>query len=169
MNQSEEGRRPDLFDRIMGLALFRPVEPFYRAHKEGLLYLFFGGVTTLVSFLAFGLFFNVIGWSELVANLLSWVLAVLVAYVTNCLWVFDSAPRTASEALRQLSSFYLSRVATFLVEEGILALFVTWLSFPAWPVKITASIVVVLLNYILSKLLVFRRKTTSQDEEINKM
>ena len=73
---SPEKKRPNIFDRIMHLPLLRILEPFYKKHKEGLLYLFFGGVTTLVSFFVFWLFDAVIGLDPLLANLISWVTAV---------------------------------------------------------------------------------------------
>ena len=68
MKQPEE-KRPDIFDRIMRLPLLRMLEPFYQKHKESLLYLFFGGVTTLVSFLVFWLFEGPLGLDALLANL----------------------------------------------------------------------------------------------------
>lgn len=157
MNQPEE-KHPDIFDRIMRLPLLRILEPFYKRHKEGLLYLFFGGVTTLVSFLVFWLFEGPLGMDALLANLISWVLAVAVAYITNRIWVFTAHAVGVRAILIEILSFYLSRVATFLLEEGILLIFVTWLTLPALPIKIAASVLVVLLNYIFSKIFVFRKK-----------
>ena len=158
MSEHENEKRPDIFDRLMHLPLLRLLEPFYKRHKEGLLYLFFGAVTTLVSFAVFWLFEGPLGWNELVANLISWVVAVAVAFVTNRIWVFSSDAKGAAALLYELAAFYASRVATFLVEEGILFVFVTLLALPAMPVKVVASIVVVILNYVLSKLFVFRKK-----------
>ena len=164
----QNSERPDIFDRLMRLPLLRLFEPFYKRHKEGLLYLFFGGVTTLVSFLSFWLLEGPLGVNELLANLISWVLAVAVAYVTNRIWVFTTHAAGARGILFELLSFYLSRVATFLMEEGIILVFVTWLALPALPVKIAASVLVVILNYVLSKLLVFR-KNANGGEKSNEM
>ena len=153
--------RPDIFDRIMRLPLLRRLEPFYKKHKEGLLYLFFGGVTTLVSWLVFWLFETPLGVNELIANLISWVISVAVAYLTNRIWVFSAHATRAGRILLEILSFYLSRVATLLLEEGILLLFVTWLGMNAMLIKIAASVLVVILNYVLSKLLVFRKQKES--------
>ena len=158
------GKRPDIFDKIMHLPLLRLLEPFYKKHKEVLLYLFFGVVTTLVSFFVFWLFESPLGLHELVANLISWVAAVAVAYVTNRIWVFATHAQGTRGILFEILSFYLSRVATFLVEEAILLIFVTWLTFPSLPVKIVASVAVVILNYVFSKLFVFRKKGVATDE-----
>ena len=154
---SPEKKRPDIFDRLMHLPLLRILEPFYKKHKEGLLYLFFGGVTTLVSFFVFWLFDAVVGLDPLLANLISWVTAVAVAYVTNRIWVFTAHAYGLRGILLEIVSFYASRVATFLLEEGILLIFVTWLALPSMPVKIAASVLVVLLNYVFSKIFVFRK------------
>ncbi|MBQ2719831.1 MAG: GtrA family protein, partial [Clostridia bacterium] len=66
----QEPRR-DIFDRVMSLPLLRLLFPFYSAHKEALLYLFFGGVTTLIDFFAFYLFESVFSLHELLANVLA--------------------------------------------------------------------------------------------------
>lgn len=163
MNHPEE-KRPDLFDRIMRLPLLCRLEPFYKKHKEGLLYLFFGGVTTLVSFFVFWLFDAVVGLDPLLANLISWVIAVAVAYVTNRIWVFSDHATGLYAVTLEIFSFYMSRVATFLMEEGILLVFVTWLALPSMPIKIAASVLVVLFNYIFSKIFVFRKKKDSDTD-----
>ena len=163
MNQTEN-KRPDIFDRIMRLPLLRLLGPFYKQHKEGLLYLFFGGVTTLVSFFVFWLFDAVIGWDPLLANLISWVIAVAVAYITNRIWVFAVHAVGVRGICLEIVSFYLSRVATFLLEEGILLIFVTWLDLPSMPIKIAASVLVVILNYVFSKIFVFRKSGSKADD-----
>ena len=149
--------RPDIFDRIMRLPILRRFEPFYKKHKEGLLYLFFGGVTTLVSFFVFWFFDAVCDLDPLLANLISWIIAVAVAYITNRTWVFAVHAAGARAISLEILSFYMSRVATFLLEEAILLVFVTWLDLPSMPVKIAASVLVVLLNYVFSKIFVFKK------------
>ncbi len=156
--------RPDIFDRVMSLPLLRRLYPFYSAHKEALLYLFFGGVTTLIDLLSFVLFESVLSFHELLANVLAWFLAVLTAYLTNRVWVFHSEASGALAYCREILSFFASRVATLLFAEGVLFVFVTRLSLPALPVKIVSSVFVVILNYVFSKLLVFRKEKTSDGE-----
>ena len=163
MNNQEE-KRPDIFDRLMRLPLLRLFEPFYKKHKEGLLYLFFGGVTTLVSFLVFWIFDAPLGLDPLLANLISWIVAVAVAYITNRTWVFADHASGARAILLEIVGFYASRVATFLLEEAILLVFVTWLDLPSMPVKIAASVLVVLLNYVFSKIFVFRKNAEKEDQ-----
>ena len=150
--------KPDLFDRLMALPGLRLTQPFYRKHKEVLLYLFFGGLTTLVSIAVFALCYNALGINELISNVISWVLAVLFAFFTNRVWVFSARTEGRLDFLRQMASFFGGRLATLGVEELILLIFVTWLRLPALPVKIAAQVVVIVLNYIISKCFVFRKK-----------
>ena len=149
--------KKDIFDRLMGLKLFRPLWPFYVKYKEPLMYLFFGGLTTLISIFVFWLFNGPFGLNELVANLISWVLAVLFAFLTNKTWVFKSTEQEKS-FLALMLSFYAGRLLTLGVEELLLFVFITWLGFNSMVVKILAQIVVIVLNYVISKLLVFRDK-----------
>lgn len=148
-------RKPDFFDRIFTLPVLRLFQPFFNAHREGLLYLFFGGLTTLVSWASFYLFSQILLWNEHPANLLSWVLAVLFAFFTNRSCVFHDKTSGAVSFFLQLLRFAASRVTSLAVEEAILFVFVTLLSFPAFPVKIADSVAVVLLNYVFSKWFVF--------------
>lgn len=147
----------DVFDRLMGLRLFRPLLPFWQKHREVLLYLFFGALTTLVSIVSFWLLYRFLGLNELIANVFSWILAVLFAYGTNARWVFRDRPETGKERLRQALRFYAGRLATLGAEELLLWGFITRLGLPAMPVKIAAQLIVIVLNYIVSKLLVFRK------------
>lgn len=148
----------DIFDRLMHLPGLRILEPFYRAHKEALLYLFFGGVTTLINLIVFWLCESILGLDPLIANPISWAVAVLAAFLTNRIWVFHSHTSGAWEFFLQLVTFYAGRTTTLFVEEGILFVFVTLLALPAFPVKIGASVIVVILNFFLSKLLIFRKR-----------
>ena len=149
----------DIFDKIMGLPVLKLFWPFYEKNKSMLLYLFFGAVTTAVSFISFWLFDRALG-SEwvLVSNVLSWILAVFVAFVTNRIWVFQARTEGKKAYFIQMFQFALSRVATLLIESGILLVFVTWLHSNALIVKICTSVIVVILNYVFSKLFVFRKK-----------
>lgn len=162
---SASPRTPDLFDKLFTLPGLRWAAPFFARYREVLLYLFFGAVTTFVSFAVFWLFHEKIGWNEHPANLVAWVSAVLVAFFTNRAWVFSAGREVRGRSFfLQIGEFYLSRVASFGVEEAIIAVFVTWLGLSAMWVKAVASVVVVLLNYILSKFIVFRKKSKNENK-----
>ncbi len=150
-------RREDLFDKILALRPFRFLQPFYQKHREGLLYLFFGGVTTVVSWGSFLLFHSLLLWNEHTANILSWILAVLVAFLTNRRWVFCADEKKGGSFLFQMLTFYASRLSTLGCQELLLLIFVTLIGWAAIPVRAAAEIIVLLLNYVLSKFLIFKK------------
>ena len=131
------------------------LKAFYKKIKDLLLYLLFGVLTTVVSIVSYAVFNVAFEMNELVANVISWILAVLFAFVTNKMWVFHAPAHTLKEFVKQMLSFFGGRVATLVIEEIILLVFVTLLAFPSIPVKIVAQILVIALNYVISKFLVF--------------
>lgn len=146
--------KDDLFDRMMRLPGLRIFGPFYRRHREVLLYLFFGGIAFFLNFFLFLWLDTVLSVNELLNNMICWIICVLFQYVTNRTWVFPG--ETKDGIPRQLAAFLGGRVFTLVVEEIILLVFVLWLNFGAAPVKFAAQIVVIVLNYIISKYLVFK-------------
>ena len=157
-NSIQNNEKKDIFDKIMSLKVFSFLYPFYKKHKEALLYLFFGVLTTMINLVVFYLFTKLISLDELIANIIAWIIAVLFAYITNRIWVFSSHCATKAEFFKEFISFYGGRVFTLLVEEGILLVFIKFLSLNALVVKTVAQIVIIILNYVISKLLVFRKK-----------
>ncbi|RHS87542.1 GtrA family protein [Clostridium sp. AM42-36] len=132
-------------------------------YKQFLLYALFGGLTFVVSVMSYGFFCTLLAFNELFSNLLSWILAVSFAFFTNRIWVFQSPTNTSREFFHQLLKFFSSRLATLGVEEIILLLFVTIMHLPNMLVKIAAQIIVIILNYILSKKVIFTSKAKTND------
>ena len=146
--------KKDIFDRIMSFKIFSPLYPFYEKYKEILLYLFFGAVTTAVSILSFA-FFEYLAFDELIANIFSWILSVFIAFITNTIWVFDDTLK--SGFVPKIFKFYTGRVSTLIIEELLLFVFIKLLLLNSLAVKCAAQVVVVILNYIISKLFVFKK------------
>ena len=130
---------------------------FYQKHKSVILYIFFGGLTTVVSIGSFVVFDSLLHLDPLIANLLSWVCAVSFAYVTNRTWVFSSKA-TGAAVPKEIASFVAGRLFTLGLEEVMILVFVTWLNFNSTLIKFLAQFVVLVLNYVISKLFVFRNK-----------
>ena len=136
----------------------------YFKHKEIINYLLFGGLTTVVSWGTYSLFVKAIGMSVGVGNVLSWICAVLFAFVPNKLFVFESKTWQPATALREFVSFIGARLATGVIEWFGVPYFSTHgLTHPLFGVKgllakVVVSIVVIILNYIFSKFLVFIKK-----------
>lgn len=152
------GGEKNIFDYLIMLLVPGRLQPFFAARKETLLYLFFGGLSFLLSVGTCALFLNVFSLNALAANLLSWLLTTAFVYVTNQRWVFEGERKRGTELGRQILAFYAGRMLTLLVEEAILAVFAVYLKFPGIPVKAFAQIIVILLNYIISKRLVFKKQ-----------
>lgn len=150
-------KEKDIFDRIMSLPGLRILEPFYTRNKEVLLYLFFGGLTFLISVVTYAYFAVTLDINELVANVFSWILSVAFAFITNKVWVFQSKTNTVPAFIQEAFSFFAGRIVTLVVEEVILFVFITMLHWSSLGVKVAAQIIIIILNYIISKLFVFRK------------
>ena len=138
--------------------MFTKLMEMYRKYKEIILYVFFGGLATVVSIGSFAWCDVVMHMDPLVANLISWILAVTFAYITNSLWVFDARPHGIQELLCQAAGFFGGRVLTLVIEEAILLIFINGLGLPSVGVKVGAQVVVLVSNYIISKWIVFKEK-----------
>ena len=120
-------------------------------------YLFFGGLTTVVNYLVY---FPCYYWLEIsatVSNVIAWIVAVAFAYVTNKPFVFRSHDWRWRTVGPELTKFVGCRIGSGLLETAIIFLTVDMLSWNGIVWKIITSILVVLLNYVASKLLVFRK------------
>lgn len=126
----------------------------YLKYKQPLLYVVFGFLTTVIGISVFALFTEWIVLDPLVANIISWIIAVLFAFITNRRFVFESSGNLVKEAF----SFFAARIFTLLLEEAIIFCFVTVLEFNAMIIKTLAQIAVIVLNYLISKIFVFKKK-----------
>lgn len=142
--------------------MFKFICKIYHAYKEAIDYLFWGGMTTVVSWGTYSLFV-LLGASVFWANAGSWVCAVAFAFVTNKLWVFRSKSWESSVLFPELSKFLSSRVATGIFEMAAVPALValglnqTIFGIDGMVSKVLVSVAVVILNYILSKLFVFKK------------
>ena len=128
-----------------------------RRYREMLLYIIFGALTTLVNIVSYYCLTRFLVLDTAPATALAWFLSVVFAYLTNRQWVFRSRAKGILPVMSEVFSFFAARIATGLLDMGVMALCVDVLHMPDMPVKIASNIVVIVLNYILSKLLVFRK------------
>lgn len=151
-------KKKDIFDRIMSLPVLNIFEPFYTKHKEGLMYLFFGGLAFFLSIFLFWFMDSVMHLNAVLNNTIDWVICVAFQFFTNRTWVFDGHVESKGEFLKQAGSFTAGRLFTLVVEDLIIYIFITLLGFPSMPVKLAATFIVIALNYVISKLIVFKKK-----------
>ena len=128
-------------------------------NREIVVYGIVGVLTTVVSWLSsfiLKLFLDdQIALQNLVINSLSWIAAIAFAYPTNRLFVFESKN---SNILQECAEFVGSRIATGVAEVGLMSLLVNALHVNFWISKLLVSVIVIIANYILSKLIVFQAK-----------
>lgn len=140
--------------------IIKKVWNLYKKYDEMINYLIVGGLTTVVSlgsyYFCVYTFLNPNNAFQLqIANIISWISCVTFAYFTNRIFVFKSK---RTDKLKEAISFYGSRIATLLLEMGIMFVFVTILHFNDKIIKLVAQVVITILNYVLSKLLIFKKK-----------
>ncbi len=134
------------------------MKKLFDKYHEQISYLFWGGMTTLVSYATYFVFSRMLFLDPLVSNVLSWICAVAFAYVTNKIFVFRSKSWEPKIVVNEVWKFVSARIFSFLLEMSIMFVFVKLLHFNDLVVKVCANIVVIIVNYFLSKLLIFRKK-----------
>lgn len=130
----------------------------FEQHREKILYVVFGALTTAVNTAVYWLCAHPLGMPVLPGTIIAWFLAVLFAYITNRVWVFRSQATARNEILREAVSFYLCRLATGVLDWVLMYFLVDRLHWNDLWVKIGVNVLVIILNYVASKLLIFRKK-----------
>ena len=134
------------------------IKELWNKYKDAIPYVFFGVLTTLVNIGTFGLLWHTFHWNYQVANFLAYWISVLFAYVTNKLWVFNSHTTTWKAFWKEMLSFFLFRAASWVMDQGIMTIGVSVLMGNALIVKVIDNVVVIVLNYVFSKFIIFRKR-----------
>jgi putative flippase GtrA len=128
----------------------------YKKNKEVIMYLIFGVLTTLINILSYMMFNKLLKMDIYVSNAIAWILAVLFAYVTNRKYVFDSRVRRFKDKVREITSFYACRLLTFGVDMLSMYLLIDLFKIDDMVSKLIVNVIVIILNYVLSKLIIFK-------------
>ena len=130
--------------------------------KDVMLYGVFGVLTTAVNLVTFWILESILNWNENISNFIAIVLSILFAYFTNRVWVFHSTAKECKEKFREFIRFVSGRIVTMIIEfVGCYILFKT--SIATIISKLAISIIVIILNFFISKFFVF--KTVKNVEE----
>ncbi|MDD6305795.1 MAG: GtrA family protein [Clostridiales bacterium] len=121
-------------------------------------YAFWGVMTTLVNYVVYFICTKAIGIDYLIANVIAWFVAVVFAFWVNKVYVFRSYQKDAKTMVREFGTFVSARILSGILETGMLALFVEAMHFNDSVIKIIASVLVVIINYVLSKLIIFKKQ-----------
>lgn len=125
--------------------------------RSQILYLFFGVLTTVINIVVYALL-RMTDMPVQVSYWLAWFITVLAAYLTNRRWVFNSQASTPREYFDEIVKFYVARLATGLIGSGIMIIGVNWLHQNDMLWNIIQNVFVIVTNYVLSKLVIFRAK-----------
>ena len=123
-----------------------------------LIYLVFGVLTTVVNYAVYLPVYNFCGISAAVSNMIAWVVAVIFAFLTNKPFVFHSYDWSAKTVVPELIKFVSCRLASGVMETVILFLAVDCMNWDGNIWKLITQVLVIVINYVGSKLLVFRKK-----------
>lgn len=126
-------------------------------HREVLVYLVFGFLTTVVNYLVYLPLHNSASMLASLANVIAWVVAVIFSFLTNKPFVFKSNDWSTRTVLSELAKFVGSRLSSLVVETVFLLITVDIASWDGVIMKLFISVVVIVMNYVTSKFLVFKK------------
>lgn len=129
----------------------------YIKYQSVFLYAIFGILTTVVNIIVFFVLYNMLHTGHNIAYVVAWFWAVLFAYLTNRVWVFHSTNSTVADIIKEIWQFYLARILTGVVGYFILNFGVDFLSQDANVWNIIQNIFVIVSNFVLSKLIIFKK------------
>ena len=121
------------------------------------MYLFFGICTTEINIIIYWLLHDALTLSNIVSTILAWLAAVLFAFVTNKVFVFESKRTNTTDRINEVISFFGCRLLTGILDVAIMAFAVDMLQWNGLLWKLISNIIVTIINYIASKYLIFRK------------
>ncbi|EAG5363969.1 cell wall teichoic acid glycosylation protein GtcA [Listeria monocytogenes] len=131
--------------------------PWYTDQVHSIfMYLIMGGFTTVINIVTFWLCTYVLNWDYRIANTIAFIASVLFAYFSNKKFVFDSYTPTWKDRLREASSFFDFRCLTYIIDILVMILLISYLSVDELWAKIWTNIIVLVLNYVFSKWIIFK-------------
>ena len=129
----------------------------YLEHQEGMRYLVFGVLSTIVNILVFSILYSLVQLSTTASNVIAWIISVIFAYITNKLWVFDSKVNDMKDLIKEVMSFIGARVFTLVIETILLNVTIDILGWNSVLMKIISNIIVIIMNFVFSKLFIFKK------------
>ena len=127
-------------------------------YREAVLYLVFGGFTTLINIVVYAVCKHAIGIDTIPSNVAAWILSVAFAYVTNKIFVFESRTVGAMALIKECLSFVWCRLATGIMDMVIMYVTVDMFHWSDMIMKILSNVLVIVLNFVFSKLFIFAKK-----------
>ena len=136
--------------------MIEQIKALLEKYKAIIRYGIFGVLTTLINIVVYEAFYRYVGWCNVVSNIVAWVAAVLFAFVTNKLWVFESRTTEKKALMFEIISFFGCRLATGVLDLAIMYVAVDEMALNSTLMKCISNVIVIIVNYIASKLLIFK-------------
>ena len=128
----------------------------YLKYKVQILYVLFGALTTFVNIVSYHIFYYNLNFPNVSSTVIALILCVLTAFITNKIWVFDSRSFALKTVVYEALTFFSCRALTGVLDVGIMYLSVDILAFNGLLMKTVSNVIVIVLNYIASKLIIFK-------------
>lgn len=135
----------------------KKIKILWKKYKATIMYLFFGGITTIINLASFDIMASYWHWNYQLATVIAWIITVLVAYLTNKVWVFGSHYTTFVAFIKELTSFFFFRGITLIMELVIMYFGVSILHGNLLLMKIIDNVIVIAANYLFSKWYIFKK------------
>ena len=149
-------------DLKKALTSIKEFKIFLKKYSEVISYLFFGVLTTLINLTTFWILSTVFNLETIAATVAAWIIAVAFAFITNKIWVFKSKTKTNQETTKEAVMFVIARLVTLGIEVFLMWLMVDNFKQDKLIWKLLCNIITVILNYLFSKLIVFKEKKTKE-------
>lgn len=128
----------------------------YKKYKEIILYLIFGVLTTLINIIVFYLFNDLIKIDYKISNIIAWIISVVFAFVTNKTVVFES--KNKNNIGKEIITFFIARIVSLIVDMIMMIIMIDIMKITSIIAKVITNVIVVIINYIFSKFIIFRKE-----------
>lgn len=149
-NIAKKGEKPKK------MVFLKKIKTIYDHYKEVILYLFFGVCTTLLNIILFYIFYDRAGLNTGISTVVSNILCIIFAYITNRTWVFETRAHNGNEIIKEMTSFVGCRIGTLVLDVIIMMITVDMFQLNANLMKVLSNVIVVVINYVASKWLIFK-------------
>ncbi len=146
--------------------MFKKIIDFYKKNQEVINYLIVGGIGTVISIASFTILLN-LSVETVTSNIISWIITVVVMYILNRYFVFTKHAKGLKKIVLEILSFVSARIFTLVLETIIVWLGIDVMHLNAVLIKILAQILVIVLNYVASKLFIFKDSGNTSDKADN--
>ena len=142
---------------VIYICFYKTINELFKKYREIIVYVIVGGITTVINMVIHIGLVELTNLHELFIVFIAWFFAVIFAYIMNKLLVFQSKSFEKDVLVHEIVSFTGARVFSLGVEELIFLTFVTWLNMNQYVIKAVAAIIIIIINYVFSKLVIFKK------------